>query len=568
MDAVEDLRGFTGDELNAAAEADLMFWFKHGLWTLDNQDPANPGGLSKPFPAHKEHVKWYISKLEKYRQQNVWVYKSRDLMTTKTNLGWLMGNLLFRSAMEMAIHRKTDTDVKLLISEAYEMFITTPHPWYDDLPKDVFGTERKITAKTMEGVGGGFIAGVSANPAALHGWNCNIYFWDEFEEDKDPSKVLHATVGSGRKMLQVIGVSNPNGRHTRMYDYVFCQGKSELETPRYSADTGDLVWPVDAGEREKFWLKEEVPGCWIGFNQLNDVVILMHFTADPDKRADSEKRWRDEVTGDMVNWYEKYFLQADRDIRLRQYNLSFDVASDAPAFPSFNADFHSVDEIIPLDNAVLHIGMDLGEQNPAAILWQFDDEHRFLIEDELWPPFHSFDQFMHELAMKLSERFGGVHKVVHPDPTGSYQTGGDYFRVIRDIYGLDVRPPPKITDAGLRMRMVNQYLRQAVSGKPMLCIDRTHCPNLIDAFTHGYRLATNKFGNLLDKPMKDGFFEHGIDALTYGILACGHEIPEHLSGLSGGNRLVTDKMTDKQITMARLRQQQAQTGSWTYRRPN
>ena len=558
----------TGEDMNAAAEADPMFWFKYGLWTLDNQDFENPGGISKPFPAHKVHIKWYISKLQKYRRQNMWTYKSRDLVTTKTNLGWLMENLLFSPAMEMAIHRKTDTDVKILIAETYEMFVTVPHPWYGELPKDVFGTDHKISAKTREGVSGGFIAGVSANPAALQGWNCNIYLWDEFEEDKDPSKVLHATVGSGRKMLQVIGVSNPNGRHTRMYNYIFCQGKDELETPRYSADTGELVWPTSAEDREKFWLKEEVPGCWIGFNQLNDVVILMHFTADPDKRADSEKRWRDAVTGDMVNWYEKYFIQADRDIRARQYNLSFEVSTDAPAFPSFNPDFHTAETLEPLDNAILHIGMDLGEQNPAAILWQFDDDYRFLILDELWPPFPNFNQFMHELMNKLSERFGGVHKLVHPDPTGSYQTGGDYFHVIRDVYGLDVRPPPKITDAGLRMRMVNQYLRQAVGGKPMMCVDRTHCPNLVDAFTHGYRLATNKYGNLLDKPLKDGFFDHGIDALTYGVLACGNEIPEHLSGIGGGNRMPTDKMTDKQITAARFRQREAQRGHRTYARPN
>jgi len=295
-------------------------------------------------------------------------------------------------------------------------------------------------------------------------------------------------------------------------------------------------------------------------------VILMHFTADPTRRPECEERWRDEVTGEMVNWFEKYFMSANRSIRARQYNLSFEASSDAPAFPEFRKEFHTASGMEPLEHTTVHIGMDLGEQNPAAIIWQFDPDYRLLVLDELWPPFPSFNQFMQELAYLLGQRYQGLPVVVHPDPTGGYQTGADYYRIIRDVYGLELRPPPKITDARFRMRIVQQYLRQASKGRPFLCID-TRCKTLIDAFTHGYRMKTNRDGRVTDRPLKDGLFEHGMDALTYSILATSHEVPEQFQGIGAEyyHPDPTGEIERKKRMLDELMLRK-QRGRWTYAR--
>jgi hypothetical protein len=544
-------------------DTSITEFFGKKLRTFDNQDPENPGGKWKKFPLQKPHIKWYLEKLQQYRRNNIWVYKSRDLVTTKTNQGWMLYNLQFSEGMEMAIHRKTDTDTQQLIGEIYEMYMHLPDEYMEDLPKLLYSTKKALDAQNRDGHGAGYIKGVSATPSALQGWNCNIYFWDEFEEDIDPDKVMHATVGSGRKMLQVIGVSNPNGKATKMYRYILGEGTEELKTPKYNDDNGFLISPNSPEAREKFWLKEELPGCWCGFNNNNDVVIMMHFTADPDKRFDSELRWRDDVTGEMLNWYEKYFLNAPRNIRARQYNLSFEVVAEASVFPTFNKEFHGAAEIMPLSDRTVHIGMDLGEQNGAAVLFQITDDKRLIILHEIVPPHDSFGSFMGAVTGVLAERFGGLPRIVHPDPTGGYQTGADYFRLLRDIYQMEIHPPPEIKDSRFRMRVVQHLLETVHKGKPRLEVDVLHCPKLIDGFTHGYRMATNKFGYVQDKPNKDGYYDHLFDALTYGILCTSQEI-ESVVGLQTPQGFPLDPyVEEKQKTLAEIKQQ-TRGGRYTY----
>ena len=549
-----------GNTKNDLARQDFMYFFKKGLVTIDNQDPMFPGGCAKPFPAEKAHIKWYLSKLNQYRSNNIWVYKARDLVTTKSNLGWCLNSVLFETAPEIAIHRKTDRDTMFLLDEINDMYLNIPNDWFEDLDKlvDYTASDRMIKAVTREGTAAGIIFGASSKGNVLQGHNPNTFFWDEFEEDRYSDKILHATIGSGRKMLQIIGVSNPNGKRTPMYNYIFSEGKEELETPRYNDDTGELVYPVDVETREKFWLKEEIPGCWIGINRHGDIVIMMHFSADPDRRADSELRWRDNVTGAMVNWFEKYFLLTPRNIRARQYNLSFETSSDRPCFPEFNPDFHVVKMNPILRDKILHIGLDLGEQNPACVLFQFDDDQRCLIHDELPPPWRSFNDFMQNLSGLLGEKYSGIPVIVHPDPTGGYNTGADYFSIIRDLYNLEMRPPQLVTDQRFKLRIIQQYLRQVAKGLPMLCISK-HCTCLIDGFTHGYKMKQDKYGNIGDQPMKDGFYDHLFDGLFYGIIASGYDLPvprgyANVDGADANDPLVKAKRD----MVARLNQQ---TGS-------
>ena len=538
-----------------APELEPMEWFERGLCTFDNQDPYHPGGIFKPYPVHKAHLQWYISKLVKYRQNNIWCYKSRDLVTTKTNLGWLCYNLVWLPAMEMAIHRKAQPDVAMLIQEAYEMMANVPEPMLSELPKTLKKAATTIEAHFVanDDVNAGAIRGVSANPAALRGWNPNIYFWDEFEEDTNPDSVLHATVGSGRKMLQVIGVSNPKFRKTVMYEYVFGDGQDQLQTPRYNDDTGGLVWPVEKTDRDGFWMTEEIPGCWIGFNQRNDVVIMMHFTADPDKRADSGMRWRDEVTGEELNWFERHFLGSARSIRARQYNLSFESPTAATAFVPFKSEFHTKAHISIAKNVTIHVGMDVGEHNPAAVVFHYDEHSRLRVTDELFPPFGSFEEFMFALVRLLSNRYQGMQVQLHPDPTGEYTAGRDYFASMRERFGFkEILPPSDLTQANFRMHFINNLLQTVVRGEPMFLVDSATCPQLVNAFTHGYRMMTDRHGNVLDKPMKDGYFEHGVDALAYGVIATSYLLPDSVINVAQHPDSYNPYVRQKQKELAEL----------------
>ena len=506
---------FSPERANEAARRDLFFFFKYALFNTDNLDPAYGAAVKrgenveapvKPFPIYKPHVRWVIQKLHDGRNNVTWDYKCRALSTTLAFIAYDVKRALFEPAIEIAIHRKTENDVIKLIAMVTEMLRRIPPEWAVGLPKTFECLEQQVRLYDHSGHPAGNIYGLTKNPSALQGWNVNTYDWDEFELDDNPQVYLDASVGSGRRLQQTIGVSNANG-HSYMYDYIF--GKAE--PPRY--ERGQLVAHPSNG-----WMTEEIRGCWCGRNDRGEQVLFTHFTADPDKRPESEYRpYINEVTGESQNWYEAVYLLTEPSMAARMYDVSFEAPGAIAVFRQFRPEFHVVGSLAFDPRELLHIGMDLGEVNPAAVIYQHNSWGQTRVLAELMPPFLSFRDFLMQLGMLLATEFSGAIVVVHPDPTGKNKTGSDYFSVLQDEFGYDIEPPA-MTTPEFRVGIISRELQLVNNGEPKFVIDARRCSRLIEAFRGGYRHQVRTGGVVLESPLKDGKYEHIVDGLGYGII--------------------------------------------------
>jgi hypothetical protein len=78
--------------------------------------------------------------------------------------------------------------------------------------------------------------------------------------------------------------------------------------------------------------------------------------------------------------------------------------------------------------------------------------------------------------------------------------------------------PAPTNDIDRRLAAVEAMLLGAADGGPMMLIDRSRCPTIIQALGGGYRYAKTRDGRRKPSPDKNEF-SHIMDALQYACLA-------------------------------------------------
>jgi hypothetical protein len=228
--------------------------------------------------------------------------------------------------------------------------------------------------------------------------------------------------------------------------------------------------------------------------------------------------------GQGRSYYERFLRQYGEDSdwikRYVQAQYGDDPSGTAVFRDSFKSSFHVVDEVLPIQGALLLIGQDFG-RDPCSVICQFDHKGRLLVLEEV--DAEDIGLELHVVSalrpILMSERYLGKRSVVVGDPSGVSKSSiyeETTFDVMKRM-GFAAFPAPT-NDIAPRLRAIEAFLLGQRDGGPQMIIDRQRCPKLIRGLSGGYRFAKTRAG--VRRPLPDkNEYSHVIDALQYACLA-------------------------------------------------
>lgn len=178
------------------------------------------------------------------------------------------------------------------------------------------------------------------------------------------------------------------------------------------------------------------------------------------------------------------------------------------------SDFDPAVHVQPISfdvNLPLYRSIDFGYVNPFVCLWiQVDDHGRVLVLDE----YVQTRKTLAAHAQEIKRRTPGGERAVRTfcDPAGKQpndESGQTPIGVLKSC-GITVHCCPSRIENGLEL--IRRHLR-AGDGSSRLLI-APQCVRLIEAMQR-YHYAERPCGPQAEKPVKDGVYDHPIDALRY-----------------------------------------------------
>lgn len=218
-----------------------------------------------------------------------------------------------------------------------------------------------------------------------------------------------------------------------------------------------------------------------------------------------------------------------------------------PVFPEFRRMnegqiWHVRPGLEPIKNVPILRGWDFGVVRPAVIWAQFTDRKRFLREklgyNTATP---KFGRLVRDLS---GEMFPGFKFVDYCDPQGFARGEETGTSCVDELSKLHIHPVHiKKTGANFRAGVISEILKRTIqtdSGvEPEFQID-SDMEVTIGALAGGYRRAEPMVDHEVDdEPVKDGYYEHPIDAL--GFLVYGRTHGGNTDRARGGERTIAQK---------------------------
>jgi hypothetical protein len=200
--------------------------------------------------------------------------------------------------------------------------------------------------------------------------------------------------------------------------------------------------------------------------------------------------------------------------------------------PQYNPQVHGVEHIPILEDAPVHVGMDIGggTLQPSAIIFQKHPRGIYLMHREVVCFDMGVKRFGELLSSALVTHFPNhverkMIGVMWGDPAGEkrdeiFETAS--FEYLRNTHGFRVLPAPS-QDPKMRIAALAGPCERMVDGKPGMLVNRTHAPTLhkgLSGAWHFKRLAVSGEERFQDKPSKNDE-SHICDGAGYGLLGAG-----------------------------------------------
>lgn len=179
-----------------------------------------------------------------------------------------------------------------------------------------------------------------------------------------------------------------------------------------------------------------------------------------------------------------------------------------PAFPDFNPKHH-VKTISPTMGRDMIRGWDFGNRRPCCIFAQFDEMGRFKVFRCILGENEDIYSFRDRVIKFSNQVYNPFNFVDYCDPAGKAQrdSGKPSITVLNE---KGIYPKFRFTHPDQRATEVRRMQREFLKGEPAFQMDPVNA-YLIEAFMGGCSVDAN--GSI----KKDGYYEHGIDALGYII---------------------------------------------------
>jgi hypothetical protein len=229
---------------------------------------------------------------------------------------------------------------------------------------------------------------------------------------------------------------------------------------------------------------------------------------------------------------EMYGIDSDWVKRYVKAEYGDDPSGSAVFRASFTYNFHCVEDTTPIPAFPLIVGQDFG-RDPWSVICQVDHLGRLVVHEEVPGTMSGKapdgDKNLEGIGLEghitrnlrprlLQPQYHGLKIAVVGDPAGRAKSS------ITEENSIDVLKrngfaafPAPTNDLDPRLRAVEAFLQQQVSGGPKLMINKHKCPTLVRAFNGGYKFGRNKAGQPKPKPDKNPY-SHVMDAMEYAAL--------------------------------------------------
>lgn len=239
-----------------------------------------------------------------------------------------------------------------------------------------------------------------------------------------------------------------------------------------------------------------VPGVRVWRNPGNAFVgVLLHFTADPEGADEATRR-----SGMDTNVYN------------RENNLNFAAFAGKPVYASFT-DAHVSELAMPIPDVPVLRSFDLGYHHPAVVYAQLLGD-RLWVLGELMGEDVTLDRFLDDFvapyeAVVFPE---GAKYIDSADPAGRQVNDKSNFNSFAILSNHGVFPLWRRSEINEGLAILRKQLEL-----PDGFLIHPRCRLLIQGFKGGYRYPEDG-KQAAQFPVKDGYFDHTMDALRYLVV--------------------------------------------------
>lgn len=269
------------------------------------------------------------------------------------------------------------------------------------------------------------------------------------------------------------------------------------------------------------WAEQETPPDFAFFHQPPAILKTKNGYI-PNPKAENVKNhtegykyYMGQLSGKSEEWI--------RVMLMGQYGTVLD---GKVVYPEYNDDLHSDEQVNPIKNVPIVVGMDFG-LTPACVFCQLSARGIFRVLDEIVTEDMGIKQFMRDLFMpKVTTQYKDFYEngniFIVGDPAGKQRAQADSSITCFDIiesFGFRTEQG-ETNDLLPRREAVAQYLIRMSDGEPCFRLSREKCKQLRKGFLGGYHFARmNIIGDTRYKDMPDkNMFSHVQDALQYAAM--------------------------------------------------
>ena len=434
---------------------DIVSFFNFCLWTYDPRQTAS----NRPFQLWEYQDK-YVRKVNQHiiDGKSLLTEKSRDMGVTWMILGvflyrWLLfdENYLIGSRKEELVDKRGD--ITSLFERLRYMMRTLPVWLRQQCSIDTRNDSHMKICKP--------------NGASLVGESMNIHF-------------------------------SRQGRHNAILldEFAFVDGADSIWTA--CGDTSPCKLPISTprGSHNKF--------ARIRKSGLIDVETL-HWKVHPHK---DEAWYRGQQKG-----------RTDKEIA-QELDINYTISAGSPFYVGFSRSIHLRKLQAIRDTLIL--GWDYGFHHPSCVISQIDSMGRWVILDCLFGSQEQIWEFGEKVKTHLNINYPGLKTESYGDPAGNQindKSSKTSVQFLAEI-GFNVVSTASNTyrtNPNARKAIIELKLKTLIGDMPALIVnDIPSTQIIVEGFEGGLHYAeANRHGFVPDKAVRDGYYEHPMDAMSY-----------------------------------------------------
>lgn len=178
-----------------------------------------------------------------------------------------------------------------------------------------------------------------------------------------------------------------------------------------------------------------------------------------------------------------------------------------PVFPDFKQELH-VKVLTPVKGMPMIRGWDFGRRRPCCVFGQFDEAghlriYRYILGDN--EDVYSFRNRVIRISRQYYGEFDQWEDYCDIAGKQERDSGKSSIQVLNE---MNIFPKFRFSYIPARVSELRKMMREMIEGQPKFMIDPCNT-YLIEGFLGGYSIQED------GEPRKDGYFEHGMDAIGY-----------------------------------------------------